>query len=510
MALALDASTPAFAAASTKPWTTASFNPPNNSLLVAVVCADWFNGTPTITFTDSLGQLTFTSQKRQGAVNQGLCEIFTAEVGSNGGSRTISATTNLADQSGGVKVYVFTGYQTGTPIDTTGGGSSTTNNITPTVLTTGVDGCWVVGGGTDWNALGAPTSTDVNEAFSDANLSLIVVRKSALTSPAGAVTLNFDAAGTGAPQWTYAAVSVAPVATAGTDLNPVWFPGFMTGAAFPGFMLPAFQPINPAALPYDTGIVATGANPAADNAAGTGAANAPSPSVSPGSQASAATGTANNPQPIVAGSAGAATGTGTANATTSLVSPSPSAATATGTAQAPSPSIQVSPTTATATGAAYNPTIQTGSFTNAAAGVATATGVAQAPNPKVSASGTAASGTGTANNASAGSSVNATAGVAVGAGTANGATVAVAVNAQAGVATATGAAQAPRWSLAATAQAAVAIASAFDVLISGAEANAQSAAAVTAKRTSTATAAGNRAGAATVTGRASSTPEVTD
>lgn len=214
MALAIDASTPALAGASNDPWVSPSFTPPVDSLLVIVAMGDWFGGTPTITPTSS--GLTFVSQKKQGATNQGVCQIFTAEVGSNGGTaRTVSVTTSISSDVGGVKVYVVTGQHPTLYVDTVGGGTSTTNNLTAAALTTGFDGCWVLGGGAEWESLGVPTSTDVREGFDDADLSLMCVRKAAATSPAGAVTLNFDAGGSGTARWTWAAISIRPDAAAG-------------------------------------------------------------------------------------------------------------------------------------------------------------------------------------------------------------------------------------------------------------------------------------------------------
>jgi hypothetical protein len=98
-------------------------------------------------------------------------------------------------------------------IGTTGEGESNVNSITPTVLTTTVNGAWVFGCGTDWQALGNGTSTDVSEAATPTDLSILAVRESAATPTAGTgVTLNFDAAGTGAPDWTWAALEIVPTA----------------------------------------------------------------------------------------------------------------------------------------------------------------------------------------------------------------------------------------------------------------------------------------------------------
>lgn len=233
MAISLDASTPAFAASSTKPWTTASFNPPNNSTLVAVVLCDAMGAGDTIvSVTDSLSQLTFAPRRRDGTNVEGVSEIFTAQVGMNGGARTISATeVGSTTPAGGVKIYVLIGADQGVnPSDIVNGGSGiVTNNLTANAFTTALDGCWVFGGGAEWQSLGVPTSTDVGEGFDDLDMSFICVRKSAATTPAAAVTLNFNAAGSGTNDalWSWSAISVLPlVASSGDTGTLAWTPVF--------------------------------------------------------------------------------------------------------------------------------------------------------------------------------------------------------------------------------------------------------------------------------------------
>jgi hypothetical protein len=215
MALLLDASTPSFAGGSNDPWVTASFTPPVGSLLVVVVPADWFGGTPTITPVSS--GLTFVSRVKAGGTGNGVVEIFTCDVGAAGGTaRTVSVTTTLTADTGGVKVYVLTG-QHATFLDGVGSGTDVTqaNSWTPTVLTTVADGCMVFGGAVNWvGGSLASTSTDIFEEFNDADLSLIVARKSAAKSPAGPVTLNFDQVPAGTTSWTYGAISIAPASFA--------------------------------------------------------------------------------------------------------------------------------------------------------------------------------------------------------------------------------------------------------------------------------------------------------
>lgn len=207
MALAVDASTPAFKGAMATSVTSASFTPPVGSLLVCCVGTTSFSGTPTLTYAST--SLTFTQQVTFNVAGQGTAFIHTSPVGANGGSaRTVQATTS-AYANIALKVYVVTG-QHATFLDITGTGSSTTNAITPTVLTTTVANCWVFGIGAEFQSLGVPTSTDTGEGYDDADMSHLCVRKSAATATASAVTLNFDAFGTGTAAWAWAAIAIRP------------------------------------------------------------------------------------------------------------------------------------------------------------------------------------------------------------------------------------------------------------------------------------------------------------
>lgn len=207
MALAVDASTPAFKGAMATSVTSASFTPPVGSLLVCCIGTTSFTATPTITYAST--SLTFAQQVTSNVAGQGTAFIHTSPVGANGGSaRTVQATTSSYAEIA-LKVYVVTG-QHATFLDITGSGNSTTNAITPTVLTTTVDDCWVFGIGAEFQSLGVPTSTDVGEGYDDTDMSHLCVRKAATTTPAGAVTLNFDAAGTGTAAWAWAAIAIRP------------------------------------------------------------------------------------------------------------------------------------------------------------------------------------------------------------------------------------------------------------------------------------------------------------
>jgi len=115
-------------AAGTGSFTTSAFTPPNNSLLVAIICVDETGGTtdPTtdLTITDSQG-LTWTSRVAGGdAVTWTFGQrIYTAPV-TTGASMTVTVDCAARDiYMYDVQVVSFTGYNTGSP---TGGKVVTT------------------------------------------------------------------------------------------------------------------------------------------------------------------------------------------------------------------------------------------------------------------------------------------------------------------------------------------------------------------------------------------------
>lgn len=209
----IDASTPAYSAAANDPWVSASFTPPNDSLLVVMVTGDGFTAVPTHTPTST--GLTFSSVIKAGGANQAVMEIFRAFVGSNGGSaRTVSVSTNASSDVGGVKVFVIPAgdFDPFEPFNDTGSGvGSTANEITPVVTQTtrpdtrtfGCAGSWI-GGSLEL------TSTDTYEEYNDADISYIVAYKAADTASPGDVTLNFNQEAAGAGLWTWVAVAVQP------------------------------------------------------------------------------------------------------------------------------------------------------------------------------------------------------------------------------------------------------------------------------------------------------------
>ncbi|MET7333265.1 hypothetical protein [Nonomuraea sp. NPDC005650] len=213
MAIGIDGNSPAVVSAgNTTTVTTASFTRPvAGSLLVAMVmCTS--DSAPAV----SGGSLTWTLQKQQ--VNSGTyAQIWTAPV-TGSGAMTVTLTVTGSLQGLAMKVDGVTGAHASSPIGNSGGGTSTTNAITPTGYTSSADNSRGFAAFFEENGLGNPTSSDTGFAwtasFGLGDYSGIAVRKAANTPTSGtAVTFNADAAGAGAAAWTWAALEIKPAST---------------------------------------------------------------------------------------------------------------------------------------------------------------------------------------------------------------------------------------------------------------------------------------------------------
>jgi hypothetical protein len=133
----------------------------------------------------------------------------TTSAGGSGGTRRVSA-----------KCYVVTG-QHGTPVPTVGEGSSTTNNLTASVLTSQFDNSLLFVAGTEWNVPtdGVPVSSDLTEDGANyaGNLSVLAGHKT--LGSAAAQTANLDAAGTGACEWNWVAIEVREAGLATIEVD---------------------------------------------------------------------------------------------------------------------------------------------------------------------------------------------------------------------------------------------------------------------------------------------------
>lgn len=215
----VDASSPSLVTGTGPTVTSGTFSPPAGSLIVACVVLNHsnastaltasFGGTPTLTWT----QRALRNAADAGAQG-GAAQISTAPAST--GTHQVSA-TNSGGNHLGLKLFVVTAY-TGT--GASGEGSSTTNAITPTLFTVSGSGSLVVVCGSEWNALGNPTSSDLT--LTPMNIaSQISGAMGYKNGPAsGSATANLDAAGTGAAAWNWCAIEITASATA-TSVPPL-------------------------------------------------------------------------------------------------------------------------------------------------------------------------------------------------------------------------------------------------------------------------------------------------
>jgi hypothetical protein len=229
-AIAIDASTPVrFAGqpADNVDMTSASFTPPDNSVLLVMVNADTNGGTSiSVSVSDSTSRSWTTIVERNGGeagAQSGYAGAFFAVV-TTGSSMTVGVrrAANGATNRMSAKVYVITGANTASPVGNSDEGSSTTNNISPTIYTSSVNNSRGFGAADDWSALGVPTSTDTADAATYAgHISVISAYKASDTATANtAVTMNFDAFGAGAPAWNWVGVEVKPANAQSDATNP--------------------------------------------------------------------------------------------------------------------------------------------------------------------------------------------------------------------------------------------------------------------------------------------------
>lgn len=180
--------------------------------------------------TNNGAALTWVFQKkwdRSLGSQDGLVHIYTALL-DTGRSITVTSTPSNTgfpfDERGALKVYAVTGHDTAAPVGASGAGASTTNNISVGYTST-ADLSWAFGGACDATVdHGAPTSTDVADAFAlTFAIEGAAVRKAAATTPSGtAETLNFDGVGAGAMAWNWAAIEVLQSGPAPVNNQLMW------------------------------------------------------------------------------------------------------------------------------------------------------------------------------------------------------------------------------------------------------------------------------------------------
>ena len=174
-----------------------------------------------ITISVSGGSLTWTNRVERdlgdAGANSGHASIWTAPVGT-GASMTVSVrrtTTGGGTNRISAKVYLVTG-QHASPIGAVGEGSSTTNDITPTVFTSTGENSYGFGAACDWSANGIPVSSDLTEDGADYSLAISVVDGFKDLGASGAESMNFDAFDVAAATWNWAALEILAAAAADT------------------------------------------------------------------------------------------------------------------------------------------------------------------------------------------------------------------------------------------------------------------------------------------------------
>lgn len=169
MALAIDSSSPAIATqtvGTTATVTTASFTPPDGSLLLVMWSGNTIsNSNPTApSITDNLGShLTYTQTDWQSRADSptvnGQAACWWAPV-ATGAAMTVTVTTGTATgaREAALKVYVLTGYDTVTPIGAHGKtGSASTSSIAQSYTAQSTGG-WGFLADCDWDDTGAHTA----------------------------------------------------------------------------------------------------------------------------------------------------------------------------------------------------------------------------------------------------------------------------------------------------------------------------------------------------------------
>lgn len=191
--------------------TSASFTPPNNSLLVVFV-----NIVATgsdMNMSVSGGSLTWTKRVEHSPADSGAyvgyVGVFTATV-TTGASMTISCTRSAGTVNTGhtsAKCYILTGHNTSSPIDVVGEGHGSGSPYNPTLLTATAAGRTLYGA-FEYAVAGTVSSSDTEDTVNGVNggdWSALSVYKASDHS-AGDVSGNFQESGS--PTWNWAAIAV--------------------------------------------------------------------------------------------------------------------------------------------------------------------------------------------------------------------------------------------------------------------------------------------------------------
>lgn len=214
MSLAIDSSGPArFTAviASNGTIVSASFTAPANSLLVVTVCWDGQSDSDGgISSLSDSGSLTWTKQVERTcteATSPGAGSALHTARTTTAASRTVTVTRSNSGGSNyrwSARCYVVTGADVnGTPVDSvtaSNEGSDSANNLTTTSITAGMNGL-LFAVGTDYNALGAPTSSDLTADPQNYAGAISMIDGYKFVAGGASVNANLDASGSSAAIW---------------------------------------------------------------------------------------------------------------------------------------------------------------------------------------------------------------------------------------------------------------------------------------------------------------------
>ena len=215
----------------------ASFTPPAGTVVrVNATINSNVGASPTFSVPVFSGSgLTFTLLKAQTNASGGAAVMWQGVTGASptAGTVTVSVSSD-GTLSSGTDAAAWVDIYTGAASDQTGAanagstGASTTFNQS---VTTTKAGALVTGVAIDWNATGAPTSSDIIDAYTVAGqTSGGRALKSAVSGAPGSVTLNFVSGGAG-PQWAGVLAEILPAATSVPPRANTFHPGASPGYA---------------------------------------------------------------------------------------------------------------------------------------------------------------------------------------------------------------------------------------------------------------------------------------
>lgn len=206
MAVSIDASSPAAVTASASAattFTTGSFTPPANTLLVAVASVGYSGSTQDTTFSisDSLSG-SWTNDAIQFPASGGLPQNLIASR-FNSSNTAMTVTLNTSSHTKGVdfSVFVLNGTATSSWL---GGHATSTSTMDGSVTTTKVGALVLCGAGYDTNATLTPdgnTTTQNHLTDSSDGLELFTGHSTSTVSSPGSTTYGWTGAGATAKSW---------------------------------------------------------------------------------------------------------------------------------------------------------------------------------------------------------------------------------------------------------------------------------------------------------------------